>query len=259
MAVFSKDGEIIEQQKFPTPKDYSQFIVELTAAVEKLSTDDFQRTVVAIPGTPDRKRGIGIRFGNLPWTDVPIEEDAEKIFKCPVGLENDAKLAALSEAILVRDTFRKVLYVTISTGIGGGLVIDGQIDPDLEDIEPGFITLEHEGRFDQWEEFASGSAIMQKFGKRASDITDPQVWYIIARNIAVGLNALIATLDPEVIILGGGVGGHLEKFQDRLLEELKIYEHPMTPIPPIRKAARADEAVIYGCYELAKANHGKIA
>jgi predicted NBD/HSP70 family sugar kinase len=255
VAVFAHSGEIIEQTKFPTPQAYTDFCKELAITVDKLSTSDFQRVVVAVPGIVDRKHGIGKVFGNLPWTDVPIEEDTEKLFKCPVRLENDTKLAALSEALALKGEFNKVLYVTISTGIGGAIVINNKIDPDFQDIEPGQMILEHNGKFEYWEDFASGSAIVEKFGKRADKITDPQDWYIIARNIAVGLNTLIATLDPEVIVIGGGVGGHLDKFQARLEEELKIYEHPMTPVPPIRKAARAEEAVIYGCYELAKAHH----
>lgn len=258
VAVFDGDGNIVEQIKFPTPKNYEDFITELAATVDKLSTTNLQRAVVAIPGMPDRDRGVGVVFGNLPWTNVPIEDDVEKVLKCPVAIENDAKLAALSEALSVKDEFNKVLYVTISTGIGGGIVIDGKIDPHFHDIEIGQMILEHQGRFEQWEDFASGSAIVEKFGKRASDITDPQDWYIIARNIAIGLNTLIASLDPEVIIIGGGVGSHLEKFQARLEEFLKLYEYPMTPVPPIRKAVHAEEAVIYGCYELAKSHHERV-
>lgn len=258
VAVFDNAGKIVEQIKFPTPKEYPDFIKELAATVAKLSTKDLRRVVVAIPGTPDRKRGIGIVFGNLPWTSVPIEEDVEKIFSCPAQIENDTKLAALSEAIHLKDEFNRILYLTVSTGISGGLVVNGKLDRALQDIEPGKMTLEHEGRFEQWEDFASGRAIYAKYQKKASEIDDPQVWYVIARNLAVGMNTLIATLDPEVIVLGGGVGSHLEKFQDRLVEQLKIYENPMTPVPPIRKAVNAEQAVIYGCYELAKAHHGKV-
>lgn len=258
VAVFDNNGKIVEQQKFPTPKEYPEFAKELAATVDKMSTKDLQRAVVAIPGTPDRKHGIGIVFGNLPWTNVPIEEDVEKVLKCPVRIENDAKLAALSEAQFLKDKYRRVLYMTVSTGIGCGLVIDGRIDKDFHDIEPGKMTLEHNGRFEQWEDFASGRAIYAKYGQRVSEITDPKIWYVIARNLAVGMNTLIATLDPEVIVIGGGVGNHLEKFQDRLIEQLKIYEYPMTPIPPIVEAKNAEEAVIYGCYELARQHHGKV-
>ncbi|MDZ7785804.1 MAG: ROK family protein [Candidatus Saccharibacteria bacterium] len=70
--------------------------------------------------------------------------------------------------------------------------------------------------------------------------------------IAIGLIDVIATLTPEVIIFGGGVGAHFDKYQDRLMEELKIYENPLLTLPKIIQATRPEEAVVYGCYELAK-------
>ncbi len=259
LAVFDEQGAIVEQVKFPTPKAYDDFTDQLAAEIGKLSTKDFQACGMAIPGRIDRKNGIGVVFGNLPWENVPAAHDVEKMTNCPVILENDANLAGLSEALLVKDEFRKVLYVTVSTGIGTGIIIDGKIDPDYADSEPGHILLEYNGRLQYWEEFASGSAIVEKYGKRASEIDDPQIWYVVARNIAIGLNQLIAILTPEVIILGGGVGTHLDKFKDRLQEHLKMYENPMVPNPAIRKAGRPEEAVIYGCYEIVKAAYGKTA
>lgn len=252
VAVFDAHGKITKQVKFPTPENYDDFVVQLSGIVEKLSTKDFKRVGVAAPGIIDRKRGVGIVFGNLPWENVPLEASIEKIFNAPVKVENDAKTAALSEAQYLKQDFKKIVYVTVSTGIGVGVVTNGKIDTNLRDIEPGQMILEHNGRFEQWEDFASGSAIYKKYGKKASDITDTGAWYTIARNLAVGLNALIASIDPDVIVIGGGVGTHLEKFQERLEEQLKIYENPMTPVPPIKKAIRPEEAVIYGCYELAK-------
>jgi predicted NBD/HSP70 family sugar kinase len=257
IAVFLEDGTLKEQIKFPTPKDYDGFKSELAINVAKLSTDDFKAAAVAIPGKVDRKHGVGIAFGNLPWKNVPIQADAEHILNSPVVVENDANLAALSEARLIKK-YKKTLYVTISTGIGSGLIIDGNIAPSFADAEVGHILLEHRGKLQRWQEFASGRAIVAKFGKKASDITpdDADAWYIIARNIAIGLIDLIATLTPDVIVLGGGVGSHYEKFIGRLDEQLKIYDNPLVTIPPILKAQRAEEAVIYGCYELAKDNFG---
>ncbi len=260
LAVFGDDGVVAEQIKFPTPKDYELFLKGLESNVANLSTKDFQRACVAVPAKLDRERGIAVAFGNLAWQNVPIQADIEKVTNCPVIIENDAKLAGLSEATLVKDEFKKVLYVTISTGIGGGLIIDGRLDPNFADIEVGQILLEHQGKLRDWEDFASGKAIQKKFGKRVSEIDDDDTaWYSIARNIAIGLIDLMATLTPEVIILGGGVGAHLEKFQARLVEQLKIYENPMFTIPPIRQAARSEEAVIYGCYELIKARDATLA
>lgn len=252
VAVFNKKGELVEQIKFPTPKIYEEFKEELANTVAKLTTTDFLRVVAAAPGFINRKHGVGVAFGNLPWENVPLQHDLEHIFHAPVQVENDAKLAALSEALLVKKDYRKVLYVTISTGIGGGYIIDGKIDPDFENMEPGHMLLEHDDKLVRWEKFASGRAVYEKYGTRFSDIDDPQLWYVVSRNIAVGLINLIASLTPEVIIIGGGAGAHLDKFKDRLDEHLKIYENPLVHIPPVIKAQRAEEAVIYGCYEFAK-------
>lgn len=259
MAVFDKNGKVLEQAKFPTDPDYAIFLNNLVAAAETMKTKELKAVCVAVPAKLDRKRGIAIAFGNLEWANIPILSDIKKIFNAPVIIENDAKLAALSEALRIKDEFRKVLYVTISTGIGGGLIIDGKIDPDFDDMEVGQILLEYEGRLQDWEDFGSGRAFQQKFGKRVSDTdeNDNAAWYWFARNIAVGLIDLIATLNPEVIVLGGGAGAHLDKYQSRLEEQLKIYENPMFTIPPIRKAQYAEEAVIYGCYEVAKRLHEK--
>lgn len=258
IAVFNDDGKVIEQIKFPTPENYDEFITELAATVAKLSTQDFKATCAAIPARLNREEGIAIAFGNLPWTDIPVGVDIEKIVKSPVLIENDAKLAALSEAILVKDIYKKALYVTISTGIGAGFVVNGRLDPNLLNMEVGQMLLEHNGELKDWEDFGSGRAFNEKFGKRVSDVAadDHQAWYWFSRNIAIGLIDLCATLSPDVILLGGGAGAHLDKYHDRLNEQMKIYENPMFAIPPIIKAQRAEEAVIYGCYELAKESFG---
>ncbi len=255
IAVFDAKGTLTERVKFPTPINYEDFIKELTTNVVNLSTKDFEAFCVAAPGRINHKNGSVLAFGNLPWTDTPILHDIEKIIKAPGLIENDTKLAALSEA-QYHNEYRKVLYLTISTGIGSGLITNGKIDPDFDNNEVGKMLMEHRGELLRWEEFASGKAIFKKFGKKASEITDEKDWYIISRNIAIGLNAVIATLTPELIIIGGGVGTHLPKFKDRLEEELKIYETPMFSIPPIVQAKNPEEAVVYGCYHLVIEKYG---
>lgn len=259
VAAIDPKGKVKQNIKFPTPQLYQDFVQELTNTVAKLSTKEFDAFCVAAPGKLDRQRGVGLAFGNLPWENVPIEEDLELIVKAPGLVENDAKLAALGEAHALPKKYSssKVLYVTISTGIGGGLIIDGVIDPDFEDMEIGHILLEHNGRLKRWEDFASGRAIVEHFGKKASEISNKQDWYIISRNIAIGLIDIIATLTPDIIIIGGGVGSHLKKFKPQLEERLKAYDNPMINIPPIVQAKHPEEAVIYGCYELLKQRYGK--
>lgn len=257
LASFTPAGQLVKKYKFLTPDDYPAFIAALEQELANFSHEPFAAAALAVPGRLDRQAGVGLAFGNRPWQNVPIVADCKKFIQCPLVIENDTKLAGLSEALLVIKEFKKVLYVTISTGINSALITNGVIDPETADSEVGQMLFEQNGKLTDWEDFASGRAFYQKFGKRVEDITDPSAWYIIARNIAIGLIDLVAAYTPEVVILGGGVGAHLDKFQDRLQEELQIYANPMLPTPAIRQAVRAEEAVVYGGYHLLERRYGQ--
>src|SRR5580765_3692363 len=93
VAVLNNSGVIREFRKFPTPHNYDHFLLELRHAVAMLTTRDFKAGGIGIPASSiDRKHGIGVSFGNLPWKRVPVLADMEKILQCPMVLENDAKL-----------------------------------------------------------------------------------------------------------------------------------------------------------------------
>lgn len=253
IAVFDDTQNKVAEQKFATPKLYDDFVGELASQSSSLPQKNFKRIVAALPGKIDRKHGRGIAFGNLPWENISAQRDIERIFHAPTSLENDANLAGLSEALLVRKKYRKVVYITVSTGIGGVMIVDGKIDENTQDAEFGHMLLEHKGALRRWQEFASGKAIVARTGKKASDIPkDDTLWYGIARNIAIGLIDVVANLTPDAVIFGGGVGSHFDKFKGHLNEQMKIYDNPMISLPVLLGAKRAEEAVIYGCYDYAK-------
>lgn len=257
IASLNNDGVITERVRFETPRKYDEFIKVLKKNVANISTDNFVACGVGVPGRINRKKGIGVAMGNLPWVNVPIQTDIKKIVHCPVVVDNDANLAGLSEAMLVKHKYDRVLFVTVSTGIGTGIIIDQAIDPAFADSEGGQMILEHNDKLQQWEDFASGSAIVRRYGKKARDITDKTTWKHIARDLSKGLIDLIAIMQPQVIIIGGSVGNYLERFKEPLTEALKRYETPLVPTPPIVEAKRPDDAVLYGCYDLAKGMYGQ--
>ena len=250
--IFDEQGSVQEELKFPTPPDYGDFLKQISNAVNELSTKEFAGVGVAAPGKIDHKRGQLVAAGNLSWQNEPIQADFERLFSAPVSLENDAKTAALSEARAAGPDYETVVYITISTGVGIGVCENGKLDKALENAEVGWMSIEHEGHAVPWEKIASGSAIVKKYGKRASELDDDKAWDEISRNIAKGLIAVIAMTQPDLIVFGGGVGNHLDKFKAPLLRYLKQYENPMVSIPPIKKSSHPEEAVAYGCFELAK-------
>lgn len=251
LAAFTQAGELVESRKFKTPAEYKDFVALLGDEINALQHRNFKGCAIAVPGRVDRKTGTGLGFGNLPWTNVPIGKDIKKLTGLQPVVENDANAAAVSEARALGKKYSRVLYITVSTGIGGGFVVDGQLDPELLDTEPGHMVLEHDGKLQKWESFASGKAIVARFGKPASAIQDLATWKIIAHNIAYGLIEQIVTIRPEIIVIGGGVGAHFEHYGALINQELASYQSNIITIPPVVEAKRAEEAVIYGCYELA--------
>jgi glucokinase len=253
VATFSDDGKIEKSQKFKTPIMYPDFIDELKKTIKDLVGDNQPKVCsIALPGTIDRENGVALYFGNLPWENVAIRDDLSDVVHCPIYLENDAKMAGLAEANAVKDHYNRVLYLTVSTGIGIGMTVNGKIDHTIQDAGGKAIMREHQGKVMAWEEFASGKAIVTQTGKMASEITDESDWYLVARNIAIGLIDLIVLLTPDIVVIGGGVGSHLDKFHEKLWNELEIYHSKMVKLPQIVKAQHPEEAVIYGGYLLAK-------
>lgn len=255
IASFDESGNIIEQVKFPTPPEYEVFISEMAKVVANFSTKEFQSVVVAAPGRIDHREGLFVAGGNLAWKHAPIQADFEKLFSAPVQLVNDAKAAAVSVARAAGPDFETVVYITISTGIGVGVCTNGVLDHTLLDAEPGRMNVQNSDTMAPWETLASGKAIVTRYGKQAGELDDPEAWKQISHELAKGMLTIIAIVQPDLIVIGGGVGSHFEKFEKPLLDELRKYENPLAPTPTIRKAVHPEEAVIYGCYELAKELH----
>jgi len=253
LAVLDEHGVILEKIKFPTPHDYQQFLKEIKINIKNLEHQDYKATGVGIPVSLfDRKNSIAINFSNLPWRKINIAKDLRPIVHCPVVVENDAKLAGLSESKLLNEGYSKVLYVTISTGIGFSLIVDGKIDTNIGDDGGASMLIEHQGKSIPWEKFASGQAIYKKYNKKASEIDDQATWRNICRNISKGLVTLMSITEPQIIIIGGGVGTHFDKFGKMLIDELNTYDLPLLNMPKVIGAKRAEDAVVYGCYDFAK-------
>lgn len=253
VSIFNKNGKNLGQSKFPTPSDYDQFLQILEQTVATLSTIELSVAAVAVPGLLDRKTGTVLHVGNLPWHNRPIRDDISGILKnSPVIIENDSRCGGLAEATLLKGQYKQVLYLTISTGIGGALLDDGNIVTSLQDTEMGKMPLQFEGKLTHWENFASGGAIVKRYGRLASQIDDTQTWTEIGEHIAYGVGILCSVMQPEAVIFGGGAGTFADKFKPTIAEYLDRELHNIVRRPKALLPAKYKEnSSIYGCFELA--------
>ncbi|TAL14926.1 ROK family protein [Patescibacteria group bacterium] len=245
---FSEDGILGEVVKFPTPKTTSEYVKLLTETLlEEYGGQSVDAVVIAIPGII--KDGVAVWCNNLGWANF----DVAKAFKgvlgdAPVLIENDANLAGLAEARSLTKTPPSVLYITVSTGVGTGVISHGRIDANLQHGQGGMTMLEFDGSMHQWEKFASGQAIYKMYHKFGRDIHSKRTWRQIADRISRGLLALTPILQPDIIIVGGSIGVYFDQFIEPLTDILKKNMPPHIAVPKIVQAKHPEQAVIYGCY-----------
>ncbi|MFZ1458724.1 MAG: ROK family protein [Candidatus Saccharimonadales bacterium] len=247
VATFNRHGKLVQSERFPTPKDPQEYIELVASTITTLSEGkELDAISVAVPGMV---RGMtAVWCPNLGWENVPVGTRLKKHFSCPIFLENDANLAGLAETRALAHIPDVCLYVTVSTGIGTGIIVDGKLHPGFNNSEAGHMMLEYDGRMREWEKFASGRSIKSTYGKFARDIHDRHVWDQIADKISRGLGALIPLFNPEIIIIGGSIGTYFDRYDHSLRTHLRHYLNDHLALPEIRQAIHPEEAVIYGCY-----------
>ena len=247
---FTRAGKPDGEHRFPTPRDTDDYIGTLSELIHEhymLKGRAIDAIVIGVPG-PVRNNVVS-HCVNLGWKNFDIAGRLSILVgNVPIWLENDANLAGLSETVRLDTEPRNSLYVTISTGIGTGIISGGRIDPNMSLSEGGHMLLEHEGKLQLWQRFASGKAITEKYGKYARDITSERTWNQIADNIAVGFLALLPVVAPDIVIIGGSIGTHFNRYKDRLRATLKTKLPEAVDLPTFRQAKYPEEAVIYGCY-----------
>jgi predicted NBD/HSP70 family sugar kinase len=252
-----RGDEPIISDKIPSPGNAEDGFVKTCELIRKLAdTKPIKAIGVSCSGPLDLKAGRLAEPRNLHWGNLAIVERLNKMFKVPVRLENDANAAALAEYHIGHgENVNNLLYVTLSTGIGTGLLIDGTIFHGAHDTEGGQVILKPtDGAWSTFESLAAGPAIKAHYGKEAYEITDPAAWNEIAELFAVGLMSLITTLSPERVILGGGVSTHFDQFGSALNQHLAALPH-LYPLPEIVPAMYVETAGVLGALLLAEGDH----
>jgi glucokinase len=171
----------------------------------------------SVPGPFDRDRGQLINPPGLSggWHRLELGAPLGERFGCPVIVENDANCAALAEARLGAGRGAHLcVYFTVSTGIGTGVVREGELVIERHDTEGGHQVVWPEraggpececGGAGCLEAIASGRAIARRFGRPAEQIDDPSVWAEVGEWLGLGVVNAVALLDCDTVVFGGGV------------------------------------------------------
>ncbi len=245
IALFSKRGRVIRRRKFKTAHGSRTFIGDLTENLQYFKKYKIKSIVVAIPGVV--QKNYSVHFGNRKWDNIDIFTPIKSLFDCPVTFENDASLAALYEGYRLAG---KVVFLTFSTGIGGGIVEKNRITNESRSFEPGHKIYTYNGKKAEWEDIAAASALEKYYHvDYATDLRKKEILQDIASRVYLGLPDIVKKYHPDTIVLGGPLGKIFKLYAKYL---------PVSEIgAKLKRPKRPNESVIYGGYILARQNEKK--
>ena len=217
---------------------------------------------VATPGPFDRERRMTLLPPNVPpaWQRLALGDALSAAYGCPVLLENDANCAALAEALHgAAAGLAHVVYYTVSTGIGSGVVHDGRLVVGRHDTEGG-----HQVLWPSWlgdappcgcggagclEALASGSAIERRFGVRGELLDDPAAWADVGRWLGLAVVNATALHDPDAVVFGGGVCASWDRFWPSMSATIDVHLR-LQPRPRVLRAALGEDRNMWGALAL---------
>jgi len=281
-AVVDGDGVVLARADRTTPERTTAPRVVEDTIVEAIASLQVDHTVTAVgigaAGFVDAS-GTRVMFApHLSWRDEPLGARLQERLGLPVVVDNDANTALWAEYRFgAAQGARDVVLITLGTGIGGSILIDGRryrgsggmagefghtrVVPDGRPCEC--------GRTGCWEQYCSGKALARFAREAGRDLVGPELtaaagagdivaqgaFVEVGRWLGVGLANIVAALDPELIVIGGGVSAAGELLlgpaRPALSAALVAAEHRV--IPPLHIAALGADAGMIGAADLARA------
>jgi glucokinase len=296
VGVIGEDRKVLyEDQEKSTGQGQDQLMETLEREVREAleARPNAVAVGLGIPCTIDRERGVAIGAVNLPIENLPIRDLMQERLGIPVFVDNDANVAALAEHRFgAAKGTRDAVMLTIGTGLGGGVIIDGELYRGSSGAasEPGHMVIDFDGPPCQGncpnhgclETFASGTALAREGraaaegnpesalgralaegglidGKMVTDAANDGDQVAVAvveeagRRLGAGLSGLANIFEPEVIVIGGGVAKVIgELMIAPARKELRTRALPPMNETPVRMAELGPEAGMVGAAEMAR-------
>jgi predicted NBD/HSP70 family sugar kinase len=261
-------GELLRRVRASTPLALETGLATLEALIAEVAENQPIAAIGAAIGGPlDVVHGVVSPLHQPEWRDVPLKAIMERRWGCPFFVDVDTNVAALGEYALGGASVARLLYLTLSTGMGGGFVVDGRIyrgaqggHPEVGHQSINFRCAHPErvacecGAPDCREALVSGRAIRRVYCVPAEELP-AEAWAEVAYNLGQGLRNLATIYLPDAIVLGGGVaiGGG-----DMLLEQARqvmVNHLRLVAAPTLRLSQLGYDTALLGAVELARRGH----
>ena len=278
-AALDREGRFVARVRRPNPGEYQtalETVQALVADAEREAGVKADRLGVGIPGSISPV-GKGVRGANSTWLNgKPFDHDLERVLERPVRVANDANCFALSEAVDGAGKGAKTVFgVIIGTGCGGGVVVDRTALYGANGVagEWGHIPLpwlepdeyrSHRcwcGRYDCMETYVSGPGFLADYVAHGGEAANGEAVVAKARGgdvraeaalgryidrLGRGLAMICDIIDPDVIVLGGGMSNVEELYGDRLRLAIEKSLFSDTFTTPIRPPVHGDSSGVRG-------------
>lgn len=264
-AAADESGRIIHQIKVDNTGSLENDLELLDRLTESLAGGESIAGIGAAIGGPlDWKTGVVSPLHQPAWRNVPLKQRMEEKYQCRFVVDVDTNVAVLGEYATVEKNFARFLYITLSTGMGGGLLLDGKVYRGMNGSHP---EIAHQsipyrcsnpsglycecGIGDCLEALVSGNAIRRLYGKPAQNLTGTE-WNEVAYNLGQGLRNLAVIYTPDIISIGGGVAvGGGDSFI-RAAECVMKDHIRLTPIPEVYLSKLGYDTALIGALWIAR-------
>lgn len=293
LAVVNGRGEIVHRSKEPTPSGDRKKLIDAISRTAGSCISGVPGGTgvsafgVAVPATVNSRDGIALRSPQLPeLNEFPFAEYFSKELGIPVVLENDASAAALGEHRFGASRgVRNCVHVTLGTGVGGGLIIEGELYRGIDGTagEIGHVAVEPDGHpcgcgsrgcLEQYSSAIGIRRLVPELSSRfpgsplsgdpditplkvyeagiAGDELSIEVLRVFGTYLGIALGGLVNVLNPEAIVIGGGVSAGWDLFIEPLRSEMfrRAFRHPAERVRLMRSEL-GDDAGIVGAAFLA--------
>ena len=286
------NGNIIVTDSTPTIKErhYSEIVADMAKLAKKVTEDggyklsDLKGVGIGCPGTVHNATGSVVYANNINMDHTPLVKEFQKHIDIPVNLENDANAAAYGEYIRYGEGVEGFVFITLGTGVGGGMILDGKIWRGFNGAgaELGHTTLYHGGKpctcgkFGCWESYASVTALISQTKEAIEAHPESMMREWVEKNgkingrtsfecaslgdkvaievrdkyieyVSEGISSIVNFLQPNILAIGGGISREGSVLLDPIKEYVYKYDYNKhMPKTDIRIARLFGDAGIVG-------------